>query len=342
MRCRALAAAAILGATTILSSCQNGTSTAPSQPEPTSTPVSLAAGSQACVPKEHPAGKIIEIATVPAPWDVAVRDDGLTYFTEIFNNGVGITNTATRTVTGFIPTGATPTGIAFSPDGLRAYTANQGDNTVSVIDVTSAQVIATLSTGGSSPFAVQVSPDGSLLYVGNNDNTLLVVDTQTLQITKTVFVGFATNSFAVDPAGRMLYANHFFSGSVSEIDIFTGTVLRTFNLGGAVQGMALNKKGTHLFVANEGGYLSEVVLSTGQTNPNIPLAGVGFGVGVTPDDNEAWVTLPLNGKVQIFKLQSRQIKGTLNVGGEPRRVAFSQQGKIGAITNMHGYITFVR
>jgi DNA-binding beta-propeller fold protein YncE len=63
---------------------------------------------------------------------------------------------------------------------------------------------------------------------------------------------------------------------------------------------------------------------------------------VTPDDHEAWITLPLDGKVQVLNLQSRKVSRTMDVGGEPRRVAFSQLGKIGAITNMGGYLTFVR
>jgi YVTN family beta-propeller protein len=211
-----------------------------------------------------------------------------------------------------------------------------------VINVGTGQVIGSISTGFSSPFTVQVSSDGSQVYVGNNDNTLMIVDAQTQQITKAVSVGFATNAFAVDPAGRMLYASHSGSGSVSEIDIFTGTVIRTFQLGGTPQGLALNRKGTHLYVANQGGYLSDVDLFTGSFGAQIPLAGVGFGVGVTPDDHEAWITLPHDGKVQIFNLVQRRITGTLQVGGEPRRIAFSAQGKIGALTDPSGFIIFVR
>ncbi len=346
MRSCNISGALFLVGVALATGCNTSGSTAPESQVPTGgTPIDLAAGGNgnACNQgKGHPAGTIVQTVPAPSPWAVAVRDDGLAYFTEIFNNGVGITNTGTRSITGFIATGALPTGIAFSPDGGRAYTANQGDNTVTVIDVATSSVIGSISAGASSPFSVEVSPDGSLLYVGNNDNTLLVVDTQTLQIVKTVIVGFATNAFAVDPAGRMLYASSFVSGTVSEIDIFTGNVLRTFNLGGTTQGLALNKKGTHLYVANQGGYLNDVNLMTGQAGNQIPLAGVGFGVGVTADDHEAWITLPLDGKVQVFNLQQRRITGTLVVGGEPRRVAFSQLGKIGAVTNMAGYLTFVK
>jgi YVTN family beta-propeller protein len=336
---RALVSAAVI----VLAACSDTGSNAPMQEETSSTgaPLYSASGSNGCGPKAHPVGTILGTVTAPFPWGVAVRDDGLTYFTELFDGGVGITNTVTRQITGFIATGSLPTGIAFSPDGLRSYVANQGDNTVSVIDVGTGQVIGTVSDPAS-PFSVEVSPDGSQFYVGNNDNTLLIVDAQTLQITKTLTVGSATNAFVVDPAGRMLYASAFVDGTVSEIDIFTGNLLRTFNVGGTPQGMAINHKGTHLYVANEEGYLNDIDLTTGQAGNQIPLAGGGFGVGVTPDDHEAWIAIPGAGQVQVFNLQQRRITGSLNVGGDPRRLAFSAQGKIGAITNAAGYVTFVK
>jgi YVTN family beta-propeller protein/YD repeat-containing protein len=304
-------------------------------------PVALAAKG-ASSSKGHPGSKIVQSMPATNPWGVAVRDDGLTYFTDLSGNRVGITNTFTREITGYIPTGLLPTGITFSPDGLRAYTANQGDNTVTVIDATAGQAIANVFIAAGSPFSVQVSDDGVQLYVGNNNSTMSVVDVATLAVTRTIVVGEATNAFAVEPRSGRLYASHFMSGSVSEIDLVTGDLLRTFLLGGKTQGLALNRKGTRLYVANEQGYLSEIDLATGVTGTPTPLAGVAFGVGVTPDDNQAWITLPLDGKVQVFNLTQRRIVGTLQVGGEPRRVAFSTQGKIGAITDPTGSVTFVR
>lgn len=302
-----------------------------------------AAASQSCPPtKGHPAGVIIGILTVSDPWGVDVRDDGLAYFTQVYSGGVGITTTTKRTITGFIPTGYIPTGVAFSPDGSTAYVANQGSNDVSVINVASSIVTGTVSTGGSSPFSVEVSPDGSTFYVGNNDNTLIIFDAATLQAVKTVTVGFATNAFVVDPAGRMLYASAFVSGTVTEIDMFSNNVMRTFSVGGTPQGMAINKKGNHLYIANEGGWLDDVNLITGQNGVPIPLLGGGFGVGVTPDDVHAWIAIPGAGQVQIFDMKKKKIVGSLSVGGGPRRIAFSKAGKLGAVTNTNGYITFVK
>lgn len=289
-------------------------------------------------PPGRPAG-IIDTVTAPTPWGVAVRDDGLAFFTELYNGGVGITSTMTRTVDGFIPTGSIPTGIAFSPDGATAYVANEYGQ-VSVLDVASRQVTGTIAV--SNPLAVRVSPDGSRLFVATGGTTVDIVDIASGQIVKTVEVGFAPNGFAVHPDGRILYVSSFLGSTVSEIDMFTGAVLRTFAVGGTPQEMALDRKGTRLYVANEAGYLSEIDLETGEIAAPVQLQGGGFGVGVTPDDGEAYITIPGAGVVQVFSLQSRTLTGTLSVGGQPRRVAFSPRGHVGAITNAAGYITFVR
>jgi YVTN family beta-propeller protein len=281
---------------------------------------------------------VVEAVAVPTPWGVAVRDDGLAYFTELANGGVGFTSTKTHAVDGFVATGSLPTGIAFSPDGKQAYVANQA-GPVSVLDVASQQVVATIAV--EFPLAVLVSPDGNQLFVATGGSTVVVVDVATRTVTRTIEVGFSPNGFAVHPNGRLLYVSNFLAGTVLEIDMSTGVILRTFTVGGTPQEMALDRKGTRLYVANEAGYLNEIALITGQVAPQIPLMGGGFGVGVTPDDAEAYVSIPDEGVVQIFKLQNRRLTKTLRVGGEPRRIAFSQRGNLGAVTNHAGYITFV-
>ncbi len=144
------------------------------------------------------------------------------------------------------------------------------------------------------------------------------------------------------PGGRLLYVSSFDAGTVSEIDMFTGQVVRVFTTFGTPQEMALNRKGTRLYVANEGGWLDEFNLASGDLTNTIPLQAGAFGVGVTPDDGQAYLTLPSAGLIQIFGLQSRKLAKSINVGGDPRRIAFSQKGNIAAVTNAAGFITFIR
>lgn len=288
-------------------------------------------------------GRIVDQVITPPTWGIAVRDDGLAYFAEPYNDAVGISSTKTRTVTGTVSTGpgSHPIGLAYSPDGNTAYVTNLFTNNVGVIDVASSQQVATISTGDASPFVVRVSPDGRQLFVATNTSLVFIVNTTSRRIYKTVEVGFAPNGFAVSSDGQTIYVSAFLGGTVSEVDMSSGKVRRTFFVGGTPQDMAINRKGTRLYVANEAGALNEIDLLTGTILPDIPLAGGGFGVGVTPDDGEAYVAEPANGLVQIFTLQTRKLSREINVGGEPRRIAFSQEGRIGAISNMAGYITFV-
>lgn len=302
----------------------------------------LTANSNSCSQNSHPGGTIVDKIITPPAWAMAVRDDGLAYFTEAFNAGVGITSTRTKTLDGFIPTGSAPTGVAFSPDGGTAYVANQLSENVSVINVATAQVVATISTGGADPFAVQVSPDGSRLFIGTNGTAVLIVDTGTNQVIQSVDVGAAPNAFVVAPDNRIIYVSAFVGATVSELDMFTGAVLRTFSVGGTPQGMAITRKGDRLYVANEAGYLTEITLQTGAITATMALSGGGFGVGVTADDVQAWVTIPFGGTVQIFNLQNHHLSQAITIGGEPRRLGFSQHGAIGAIANMAGFVTFVR
>jgi len=56
-----------------------------------------------------------------------------------------------------VPVGSRPSGVAFSADGGRLYVANHGDGTVSVVDVPTRSVLATVETG-EGPSAVAFAP----------------------------------------------------------------------------------------------------------------------------------------------------------------------------------------
>jgi YVTN family beta-propeller protein len=324
-------------ASVILVACSDETPTS----VPASEPSFAATTATACGPKTRP-GKIVErMTTTAANWGIAVRDDGLTYYSEFALDNVGITNTSTRTILGGILSPSWPLGLAFSPDGGTAYVTHLFSTDVGIIDVASASEVGRIPTTGS-PFVVQVSPNGERLFIATDANIVMIVSTATRELLKTVQVGFAPNAFVAHPDGRIMYVSAFGGGTVTEMDMFTGTVLRTFFVGGTPQDMAVTKKGDRLYIANEAGVLNEINLLSGNSAPDIPLKGGGFGLGVTPDDGEAYVAEPFTGLVEVFGLNSRRLTRTINVGGEPRRVAFSQQGKLGAISNMGGYVTFVR
>ena len=60
--------------------------------------------------------------------------------------------------------------------GLKVYVGNFKDNTVSVIDVTSGTVVATLPVAAG-PDGVAITPDGASVFIsGSNASTMSVID----------------------------------------------------------------------------------------------------------------------------------------------------------------------
>jgi len=57
------------------------------------------------------------------------------YISNIDDNTVSVIDTATDTVTVTISVGTNPKGVAVSPDESQVYVTNEGENTVSVINV---------------------------------------------------------------------------------------------------------------------------------------------------------------------------------------------------------------
>ncbi|WP_151447487.1 beta-propeller fold lactonase family protein [Lacisediminimonas profundi] len=109
-------------------------------------------------------------------------------------------DTATNTVIASLGVGNGVNGVALSPDGSRAYVANSGDNTVSVVDTASNSVINTITGLGNMSVEIAVTPDGTKAYVGNNaSNTVSVIDTASNAIVATVPVGAAPLGIAITP-----------------------------------------------------------------------------------------------------------------------------------------------
>jgi YVTN family beta-propeller protein len=88
-----------------------------------------------------------------------------------------------------ISVGAQPYGVAVAPDSTQLYVTNAGSDTLSIIDIASDAVIATVPVG-LQPHGVSAHPDGRRVYVVNTgSNTVSVVDAVTFSVLNTIPVG---------------------------------------------------------------------------------------------------------------------------------------------------------
>ena len=95
-------------------------------------------------------------------------------------------NIAKREILSTVPVGNDPYGAALSPDCKQIYSGNLTDNSVSVIDVATLKVVATI-TGFKQPRqAIVFTRDGKTAYVLNEDLSISRVDRAAQKIVGTV------------------------------------------------------------------------------------------------------------------------------------------------------------
>lgn len=71
--------------------------------------------------------------------------------------------------------------VVAAPDGKRAYTANIGDGSVSVLDLETGRHVKTIATGAQCE-GIDISPDGSEIWTSNRQaDTLSIIDTESLE-----------------------------------------------------------------------------------------------------------------------------------------------------------------
>ncbi|MFF4058805.1 beta-N-acetylglucosaminidase domain-containing protein [Streptomyces sp. NPDC001668] len=194
-----------------------------------------------------------------------------------------------------IAVGANPGEVVVSADGRTAYAANQGSNTVSVIDVASGKATATVAVG-KVPAGLALTPDGGTLWVANyTDGTVQSIDTATLRTGTPVPVGDGPENMAVTPDGRSLYVANIHDNTVSPVDLTTGRAGAAIPVGPSPFNVVAAPDSKTVYVSNSGGStVTPIDTTTNDTEPTLLVSGQAYGLGLSPDGRTLWVS-PSNG-----------------------------------------------
>jgi YVTN family beta-propeller protein len=104
-----------------------------------------------------------------------------------------------------IPTGQIPCALAFNSRMKRAYIANYGDNSITVIDTEKGRAIATVPAG-SRPQAIAFDGARNLVLVANtHDNIVTVIDGSTYAVLGKLSAGKHPYALALDSGAGTLY-----------------------------------------------------------------------------------------------------------------------------------------
>jgi YVTN family beta-propeller protein len=190
-----------------------------------------------------------------------------------------------------ITVGPNPATVAVDSANHRLYAANQGSDTVSVVDTSTDLVVNTIVVGNA-PSGLAIDPSTDLLFVSNlSSASVSVIDVTDDTVTATIVVGGAPDGIAVDPGlGKVLVADHD-GGLVSIIDETTDTVVNTVPLNGQTYAVAIDT-GTHTaYVANATTDQIDVIdEGTWTVSTSVQVGDLPVGVLVVPSINRIFVT----------------------------------------------------
>ncbi|HEX5213827.1 MAG TPA: hypothetical protein VFV98_00110 [Vicinamibacterales bacterium] len=192
---------------------------------------------------------------------------------------VVVIDTATNAVVGKIPAGPGVHGIAIAPDG-KGYITNGGEDTVSIVDLKTLQVLSKVSTKGAdasvrqNPDAICYEPKQKEIWVFNHSGkSATVIDATGKAVAQIPLSGVAESGQADSSLGRV-FVNIEDTDSIDVIDIATRKVIANWKVAPASSptGMAIDTTTHRVFV---GGGPNTVMIdaNTGNVLASAPIVG---------------------------------------------------------------------
>jgi YVTN family beta-propeller protein len=225
--------------------------------------------------------------------------------------------------------------LAGSVQAATLIVANKAEATVSLVDLASGKVAATLPVG-TGPHEVAVSRDGRRALIANygtaetQGSTLTLIDVPAARVVKTIDLGeyrkphgmvWIGNSRALvtSEAGKALL----------EIDVEAGKVVRALTTGQDISHMvAVTPDGSLAFVANIGsGGITAFDLKEGKKLADIPTAAGSEGITITPDGKQVWVTNRAADSVTVLDAATLKTLKTFEAPAFPIRAEATPDGK---------------
>ncbi len=280
------------------------------------------------------------LALALAPAGLWAQAAPLAYVSNEHSGNILVLNTANDREIATIPIGeGRPRGVQVSPDGKTIYVAVSDDDpfqvgdddAIVVIDARTRKVRDRLP-GGTDPEQFVVSPDGTRLYVANEDaGTASIIDLRTKKVITTLTVGIEPEGVAISPDGRWVYVTAETSNTVSVIDTELGRVVASFLVDVRPRAVAFSPDGKRAYVTAEiGGTLSVVDVATHEVIDAIELErgeAKPVGVAISPDGRRVYVANGHADTVSGIDAETHEVFASIRVGKRPWGIAITPDGK---------------
>lgn len=244
-----------------------------------------------------------------------------------------------------LPTGAGPHEVAASADGRLAvvtnYGAQQGGNSLTVVDLASLTVARTIDLGEyRRPHGIVFLPDNRRVAVtSETSGMVLVVDATTGQIVSTrPTQQEVSHMVVVARDGRRAFTANIRSGSMTAVDLVSGEP-RTLAVSTQTEAIGVSPDAAQVWVgSNDRGTVTVVRTAAWRATDTLDVGGQPYRIVFSPDGSRVLVTTPASDEVRLFDAATRKELGRVKTPassgapGQPFGVAWSADGRLAYIT----------
>jgi YVTN family beta-propeller protein len=223
-----------------------------------------------------------------------------------------------------ISVGPNPHNLVITPNSGRVYVANNGGDTVSVIQTSDNTVIDTI-TVGNSPTGIGITPNGARVYVANaGADTVSVIQTSDNTVIDTISLTGVAN-LAISPDGTRVYVAS--GDSIAVIATSSNTVIDTISLAETPYKIVVSPDGTKVYVSSAGSSSISVIQTSDDTIANtISLAAGVYGMTISPDGSRIYTANIFDNSVSIIQTSDDTVIDTFSAGSFPFDLAITPDG----------------
>ena len=244
---------------------------------------------------------------------------------------MAIVDPSTGWMKDLVPTGIAPHEVAVAQDGSIAVSADYGEkmpgNTLTVYDFRQRRVIDTIDLAPyTRPHGIAFLDNRSTLLVTcETSQAVLEVSVPGRRVVRAMDTGAGgTHMLAISRDKQRVFTANLGSGSVSEIDLSTGRLVRVVPTGAETEAIALSPDGRELWVGNRAENTLTVLGTSGlEKLASIPCAKMPIRMRFTSNGGRVLVSCMESGDVAVIDAVARveiariPMPGAAGESGEP-------------------------
>ena len=206
--------------------------------------------------------------------------------------------------------------VSIDPAGRFAALTQPNQAAVTILDLASYTVAATIVTGPLPNYAV-FSPDGQRLYVSNaGNNTVSDITADGWIVLRNAIVGESPEHVVLSADGKTLYVNNIDGGTVSAIDTASWSVGKTLEAGKLLHGVDLSDDGQTLFVAVRGSDSVTAFDLQSDASKTITLSPSPYHVAAVKGQGKLYISSAEAPKVWVVDQRTLSVIGEIEIGGK--------------------------